>query len=374
MTFQPSPGQAEAIRAIKAWFRDPHAPQVFYLAGYAGTGKSTIYAEILRELGVKNAVTCAYTGKAANVLRRKGAPGAMTVHAAIYVPEEDEITGDVRFVKNDQGPAAEADLIGLDECSMIDDVMGGDLLSFGKKVLVTGDPGQLPPINGDGLFTKRRPDVFLTEVHRQAADSPIIRLATQARLGQRINFDDYGDDVRVLPLNRDNEDAVYREDSQTLCGVHRVRYTVTRRFRQRLGFGGTQPLKGERLICCRNDRKKGVFNGSMGTLLVWRGQAEGGSLRLTVDMEDLPKPLKVNARRELFEAHYDGDPRPPPYVRGLLEFDWAYVITVHKAQGSEWPHVTVIDDSGSFSADRTKWLYTAITRAAEGLTLLRRSA
>jgi exodeoxyribonuclease-5 len=56
----------------------------------------------------------------------------------------------------------------------------------------------------------------------------------------------------------------------------------------------------------------------------------------------------------------------------LDEFDWGYVITCHKAQGSSWEHVTIVDDSGSFRENRQKWLYTALTRAETGLTLLTR--
>ena len=66
---------------------------------------------------------------------------------------------------------------------MVDEDLGRDLLSFGKPVLVLGDPAQLPPVKGGGFFTEAEPDVMLTEVHRQAADNPIIRAvhATSAR-------------------------------------------------------------------------------------------------------------------------------------------------------------------------------------------------
>ena len=68
---------------------------------------------------------------------------------------------------------------------MVDEELGRDLLSFGKKVLVLGDPAQLPPVKGGGFFTEAEPDVMLTEVHRQAADNPIIRLSmTCAKAGR----------------------------------------------------------------------------------------------------------------------------------------------------------------------------------------------
>lgn len=370
----PSDQQWAAIRAIVDWYRDPDGKQVFYLAGYAGTGKSTVYEFVRRELwkyGCKEVVTCAYTGKAANVLRRKGTPDARTIHSAIYIVEEDERTGKLTWTKNMFGPAASADLIGLDECSMVDDDMAEDLLSFGRRILVMGDPGQLPPIRGPGAFTAGEPDVFLTEIHRQAAESPIIRLATQAREGVFIQPGDYGSDVRVLRLTKDTAEEVYRDDTQPLCGIHTARIKITGEYRKRRGFGGETPLAGERLICMKNDKETGIFNGGLGDALKVRTTLSG-TLRLSVDMEDKEHPLQdVPASPWHFQKHFDPN-APRPTTRGLLEFDWGYVLTVHKAQGSSWPVVTIVNDSGAFREDRHKWIYTAITRAERGMTLLQR--
>ena len=69
----------------------------------------------------------------------------------------------------DDAPASKAELIVIDECSMVDAELGRDLMSFGVPLLVLGDPAQLPPIQGGGFFTEAEPDAMLTEVHRQAA-------------------------------------------------------------------------------------------------------------------------------------------------------------------------------------------------------------
>ena len=74
---------------------------------------------------------------------------------------------------------------------MVGEDMARDLMSFKKPILVLGDPGQLPPIKGEGAFTNVAPDIMLTEIHRQAAESAIIRLATMAREGQPIGFGSY---------------------------------------------------------------------------------------------------------------------------------------------------------------------------------------
>jgi len=89
-------------------------------------------------------------------------------------------------------------------------------------------------------------------------------------------------------------------------------------------------------------------------------------------MDDLDEVVDVVVDPALFREHAEGRAEPPRYRRGVQLFDFGYVITCHSAQGSEWPEVTIIDDSGSFREDASRWLYTALTRASERVTLLRR--
>ena len=247
--FTPSPEQADAIASIVGWYKQ-EGRQEFYLAGYAGVGKSTVAAHAIEELkaryGLKNVRTAAYTGKAASVLRKKGVGDAQTIHSLIYTPIEDEETGELRFAISEESPAAEADLIVLDECSMVNKEIADDLREFGKKILIMGDPGQLPPINGDGDFTNREPDIFLREIHRQAADSPIIELATLARQGKPFPKGYDKDGVRVLSLTKDTQPLIYRAETQPICGLNRVRWTYNLRIRRLRGFEGELPQVGER--------------------------------------------------------------------------------------------------------------------------------
>ncbi|MBF0094315.1 MAG: AAA family ATPase [Alphaproteobacteria bacterium] len=232
MTITLTPQQSTAVKAIADWYGDASRLE-FYLAGYAGTGKSTLteiaIGEIKDRFGIKKVRTGAYTGKAAHVLRKKGAENARTIHSMTYRLIED--TGQPKFELDPHGAAGTADLIVLDECSMIDEAMANDLRSFGKKILVLGDPGQLLPVKGLGAFTSRQPDVFLTEIHRQAADSPILRLATMARMGKMPSLGDYGSGVRVVPYDADAGQWVYDRDTQVICGLNRVRWTLTQRIR-----------------------------------------------------------------------------------------------------------------------------------------------
>jgi exodeoxyribonuclease-5 len=135
--------QETALARVGAWLRRGE-PQVFRLFGYAGTGKTTLATHVAEDVegGV---VFGAFTGKAALVMRARGCRDAATIHSLIYRSKESE-EGGPSFVINRSSPAAKADLIVVDECSMVDEALGRDLLSFGKPVLVLGDPAQLPPV------------------------------------------------------------------------------------------------------------------------------------------------------------------------------------------------------------------------------------
>ena len=335
--------------------------------------------ELKAKCRVRNVRIAAYTGKAASVLRKKGIPDAQTIHSLIYLPVVDEESGELRFVVSEDSPAADADLIVLDECSMVNAEIAKDLRAFGKKILVMGDPGQLPPINGEGAFTNREPDVFLREIHRQAADSPIIELATLARQGKPmpIGYDKAG--VRVLALTKDTQPLIYREETQPICGLNRVRWAYNVRIRKMRGFEGDIPQIGERVICCRNNSKEGLFNGGMGALkkITARHKQMAATFRMDVEMEDLEATcVGLIVDPYLFRRNFTNGVAEklvlPKGTPRLDEFDFSYALTCHKAQGSQFPDVTVIDDSESFRENSARWLYTAATRAESGLTVLRR--
>ncbi|WP_263353344.1 ATP-dependent DNA helicase [Acidicapsa acidisoli] len=379
MKISPSAEQCAAIKAIVKWYGTKH--QEFYLAGYAGVGKSTIANIAIDELkdkyGITKVRTAAYTGKAASVLRRKGVEKAQTIHSLIYSPTVDEKTGALSFSLSEESDAAKAELIVLDECSMVGEDMAKDLRSFGKKILIMGDPGQLPPVRGQGAFTNRQPDVFLREIHRQNLDSPILHLATLARQGERLPSHYEIGRVKVLPLTKETQSLVYREDTQLICGLNRVRWTYTQRIRTLRGHEGRRPNVGERLICCKNNRREGLFNGAMGTLNDLKSDYKGahGAWEVDVKLDDVHDPkTSITIDPFHFDNHFMFGEAKRLEVPGMRfdEFDWGYAITCHKAQGSSWDHVTIIDDSGSFREHRNHWLYTALTRAENGLTLLTR--
>lgn len=359
-----SPEQDAALHAVSAWLKSGEN-QVFRLFGYAGTGKTTLARTIAE--GVDGEVAFgAFTGKAALVLRSRGCPNATTIHSMIYRTRESEDETPA-FELRREGAAAKADLIVIDECSMVDADLGRDLLSFGTPVLVLGDPAQLPPVKGGGFFTEAEPDAMLTEVHRQAADNPIIALSMQVRAGGRLTVGDYGES-RVIRRDQLGAAVVTRAD-QLLVGTNRSRRTFNRRMRELLGFTHPMPEVGEKLVCLRNDKKKGLLNG--GTFLIDALQPmRGQMLRMTVTPEEDRgrKPTRIGVLPAFFEGQ--DETIEPTARRASDEFDYGYALTVHKAQGSQWGAVVLFDESYAFREHRHRWLYTGITRAAERLVVV----
>ena len=360
-----SPEQDAALTAVSAWIKDRKGPQVFRLFGYAGTGKTTL-ARTLAEDVDGDVVFGAFTGKAALVLRSKGCREASTIHSLIYRTREAE-TEAPTFVLNGESAAAKAELVIIDECSMVDEDLGRDLLSFGTKVLVLGDPAQLPPVKGGGYFTEAEPDAMLTEVHRQAADNPIIRLSMTIREGGHLTPGLYGES-RVIQRSQLNASAVMQAD-QLLVGTNKSRRAYNRRMRELLGHDTPMPDVGEKLVCLRNDKKKGLLNG--GTWLVQTlHPMRGSKLRMSVAPEEdaRRKPVRI----AVLPAFFEGSDEEIPYAlrRESDEFDYGYALTVHKAQGSQWDSVVLFDESFAFREHRSRWLYTGVTRAAERLTVV----
>jgi exodeoxyribonuclease-5 len=359
-----SPQQEGALKAVADWMKRGE-PQIFRLFGYAGAGKTTLARQLAEDTEGEVAFA-AFTGKAALVLRSKGCKGARTIHSLIYRPRDAE-SEEPTFVLNEDSAVAKASLVIIDECSMVDEALGRDLLSFGKPVLVLGDPAQLPPVRGGGFFTETEPDVMLTEVHRQAADNPIIRMSMMVREGGRLDPGAYGES-RVITRAEIDSGAVTASD-QLLVGLNRTRRAYNRRMRELFGYASEFPEPGDKLVCLRNDSTKGLLNGGI-WIVKTTGATRKKKLTLNVAPEDDPvrKPLRIGVLPEFFQGAEES--LTPQARRGSDEFDFGYALTVHKAQGSQWNSVVLFDESFAFREHRNRWLYTGITRAAEKLTVV----
>jgi exodeoxyribonuclease-5 len=366
-----TPHQDAALKAVGDWLKAKPGrngtPPVFRLFGFAGTGKTTLARHIAE--GVDGEVKfAAFTGKAALVMRNKGCDEASTIHSLIYRARESGEEQPSFELWND-APASKAKLIVIDECSMVDAELGRDLMSFDCPLLVLGDPAQLPPIQGGGFFTNTEPDAMLTEVHRQAQDDPIVRMSMDVREGRELDIGRYGES-EVVSRKELDPDRVMGAD-QVLVGRNNTRRAYNMRVRQRQNIEDVFPVAGDKLVCLRNNRKKGLFNGGL-----WRVKSRNTSrsksrilsMRLSPDEDFGHKVTKVSVRADCFEGGVEAiawEQRKP-----YDEFDYGYVLTVHKSQGSQWDDVVLFDESFAFQDSRARWLYTGITRAAKRLSIV----
>src|SRR5262249_2380806 len=156
---------------------------------------------------------------------------------------------------------------------------------------------------------------------------------------------------------------------QVLVGRNVTRRAYNTRMRERRGFSDVFPTAGDKLVCLRNNRKKRLFNGGL-WIVKERGvsRAKVITLRLLPDEDASGKPVKVSVRPECFLGAIEEIEWP--LRKKYDEFDYGYVLTVHKAQGSQWNDVVLFDESFAFPESRERWLYTGITRAAKRLTVV----
>jgi exodeoxyribonuclease-5 len=408
-----SPSQSKALDAIASWLRDPHKKPTFYLAGLAGSGKSTILKHALAEMKGKICYA-APTGKAALVMRRKGLPTAGTIHSLIYTvsggdpmsPEAlvklreemkrlraiqdpgaqktaDQLEKQLERAEQDQdrtGPAfalnrnsafATAALGVVDECSMCDERIGKDLESFGVPLLVVGDPAQLPPVYGSGYFTSRDPDAYLDEIHRQALDSPILRLADLARRGERLPVGPIGEGVDVRRYGDPSLEERATTAEMILVGRNRTRHACNTKIRRLLGRANDfTPVAGDRVVGLRNDHELGLLNGS--TWVVDRCVANLDNMTASIEItsiDDGKDTIETTTWLHPFMAREE-ELLGRPDRRTRSELAYAYALTVHKSQGSQFDDVLLFDESKQFGKDARRHLYTGVTRAAKSLTVV----
>ncbi len=410
--------QEQAQNLIAEWFLNTE-DLTFVLAGYAGTGKTFLVNHVVKNvLHLKAGSEAAFvspTGKAATVLAQGGTV-AGTVHGLIYIRNEEDFDVDengeivsterkLSFTKRDSiGEGIR--LIVVDEASMVGEEMLRDLLSFGVKCLFCGDHAQLPPVNGE-CNLMQRPDYVLTEIVRQAAGDPIIQVATMAREGKLIPYGNYGENVSVISRGRLQgmlrKKILLRAD-QIICGRNKTRAALNAEYRGYLGFAENAyfPEDGEKLICTLNNWEKPLdsqerfhlVNGIIGRVNNVTEHYDH-LLSMSFQADGIGEEVEVVADGGVFlvgeYAHMYGDKAAKltdgtivhECNRALLRklkvvceetisrFEFAYAITCHKAQGSEFDSVLVFDESWLFGEDRHRWLYTAITRAKKRLLIVR---
>ena len=396
--------QLTAEKLIEDWFFHS-TRQAFVLAGYAGTGKTTLLKHVvtktLRLVPEESAAFVTPTGKAATVLIRSGIP-ATTLHRLIYqsIVEEQEIeingkkiTVEKLNFKRRDSIAKSIKLIVLDEASMVSDDVLYDLSEFGVKLLICGDNAQLPPVEGLNGFLQS-PDFTLKTIVRQQRGNPIIMLSEMAREGKFIPYGRYGDSCLVMSkrlFTGEKRKQAFTKADQIICGINKTRAQINDEVRSLCGYSG-MPQHGEKLICIQNDWDKfidkeakfNLINGIIGTVVDPFYDAESyiGFMQFIPDFTNELCPEVIRYDTGIFYdgqfRHKRGDYFPKFNQKGemigaetLDRFEYGYCISCHKAQGSEFDNVVVFDESYAFKEDKNRWLYTAITRAKKKLIIIR---
>lgn len=365
------------------------------ISGFAGTGKTTLVKFIINELDVDESKVAyvSFTGKAAEVLRKKGNPNAMTLHKLLYDSIPRAAGGFYRKPK----PKLDYTIIVVDEISMVPKELVDLLFKHKVYIICLGDPFQLPPINkNEDNHLLDKPHIFLDEIMRQEAESEIIQLTMKIRNGEPIDYFK-GEQVQVIPKSEVNTGMLLWAD-QILTATNQQRLSVNTQVRTLLGRG-PEPEDEDKIICLRNywddfnTTGDPLVNGTIGTVKnpfrTWR---------------ELPSFVKSDIKKfDVICADFIGDDGTYEsididrmmimtgmkccdwrlsYRLGQLkpkygdivpkEFAYGYAITCHKAQGSEWEKVLVLEESFPFDKEEhARWLYTACTRASDKLILVR---
>ena len=363
------------------------------ISGYAGTGKSTLVRFIIEALSISeyNVVYATYTGKAAQVLAKKGNKNVTTLHKLLY---ESFPRPDGTFFRRPRTAIGYRVVI-VDEVSMAPKTLMDLLFTHNVYVICLGDPFQLPPIDKDeDNHLLDHPHIFLDEIMRQEAESEIIQLTMKIRNYEPIDLYD-GNEVKILDSKELNTGMLLWAD-QILVGTNKNRIAINNQMRQLLGRTGS-PQEGDKVICLRNYwetlslGENSLINGTIGYLQnkydtfyhlpPWAGDS---NINVTVadfitDNEDKFPELSMDTHMIMtgekcmgIKTAYKLTKNPRTAHLVPLEFTYGYAITTHKAQGSEWDKVLVIEESFPFNKEEhARWLYTACTRASEKLVLVR---
>ena len=345
----------EQENVIREIIKFPKKIQI--VSGPAGSGKTTLISHLINRL--ENFKVCTFMGRAADVLRRKGVP-AQTIHSLIYTPV---LGSDGKIVRDKYGNpifdiADKLDCNGIivDEGSVLSKSLYKDLVSFNIPLIIFGDNNQLEPI-GEDIDVMSRPDYSLTTIHRYAGE--LAHFANWIRQGYLpVAFAQNYPCKQVRFLNKWEADRYLVHMDQIICTFNKTRVKVNAQVRYGLGFPTGTPVINDRIMCLRNNRQIGLFNGMEGRI----GFLHHKENRMQFQTEDtlfdiLYDPHQFGKEKYDLDDYNRDDPSP---------FDWCYTRTVHRSQGGEWDKVMVFEQRCKHF-DHRRLAYTAATRARESL-------
>lgn len=363
---------SELNKALKSLMKEKSAVKVAILQdmlqepGLDALERFTIMAELKAAKNHRMIVRyCAYSGKAAMVLRKKGM-NASTIHSLIYKTTTDSRTLQPVFKLRSLEEMETIDLIVVDEASMVNEEIYRDLMSFGRPVLFIGDHGQLPPVQGNFNLMDEC-DLYLEEVHRNAGW--IVKLAMMAREGKSIPYKKFSDNVMRVPWSKIKKEHLSRAD-QVVCGTNRTRADVNDDLRFNFyGIDSPLPEEGEKMICRKNNASEGLFNGLVGKCLgKVTEQPKKGILKMDFYSENETGHSGLECDLAMFRPEIDNTVAWNRRMK-LQKFEFAYALTCHLVQGSEFKKLLVIDEPFGDDDNQRRWRYTAYTRAQDVLVI-----
>ena len=374
---------------------------ILVLTGGPGTGKTTTINAMIQYFGSQglDIFLAAPTGRAAKRMTEATGYEAQTIHRLLEVngnPEEND--GRSGFARDEENPL-EADIIIIDEVSMVDLPLMHALLRAivpGTRVILVGDGNQLPSVGPgsvlkDILESERFPTVRLTKIFRQATESDIVMNAHKINRGEPVILDNKSRDFFFLKRQDANaiisvvialikkklpkyvEADIYDIQVLTpmrkgLLGVERLNRILQEylnppdKKKVEKEYGDKLFREGDKVMQIRNnyqleweiatkfglvvDKGVGIFNGDMGII------------------------TNINSYNETLEVEYDEKRRVTYPFQLLDELELAYAITIHKARGSEYPAVVIPLLPGPRQLYHRNLLYTAVTRAKKCVTLV----
>lgn len=380
-------GQSEGLYKGRDWWKAKN-DQVFEVVGPAGSGKTTLINYLIESIGLRpsQVLFMALVGKATMAMARNGL-NAKTIHSSIYeykpVPKVDEFGKPVyvlgrrqvkyEFVKREV-LNRDIKLIVVDEGGMINPQIGMDLLSFGLPIIVLGDLNQLPPIYGKSFFLQK-PDVILDEVMRQALGNPIIALSQEILKGlYYLEPRELGPKCRIVKKETVTDEELLKPDI-LICGKNSTRDELNNYIRRDVKkITSDRPMLGEKIICRQNNWKEKLLdniylvNGITGYVEhVYNESFNGSSVSIDFRpdfLDEMFENIPIDYKH-LFSKWTERTDQRSYYNK----FEWAYAITCHLAQGAQYQNVMVWEEYFGSRDFNKRWLYTAVTRAIDELTI-----
>lgn len=374
---------------------------LFILTGGPGTGKTTTINAIIRyfESEGMDILLAAPTGRAAKRMTEATGFEASTIHRLLELSGgmEDE-SAHVRFERNEQNPL-EADVIIIDEMSMVDIFLMHALLSAvlpGTRLVLVGDMNQLPSVGPgsvlkDLIHSRCFHVVELTTIFRQATESDIVVNAHKIHRGEKVTLDNKSRDFFFLKRYDVN---VILKVIVTLIQQKLPRYVDANPMDiqvltpMRKGVLGVENLNSilQRFLNppspdkAEKETARGIFREGDKVMqirnnyqLEWEIRGKHGIVAesgMGVFNGDLGTVREINPYSELLTVEFEEGRFVDYEFKQLEELELAYAVTIHKSQGSEYPAVIIPLLGGPRLLMTRNLLYTAVTRARRCVTLV----